>query len=643
MKSIERRQIPAAPADSQRPWQKAHALSAARYRCWLLASAATGVLALALVQPACAADETWTGAVSSDWFDPANWSGGTPGAGDNVTINTSTPHPTTINGNTAILGNVTVSNSGNLSLVSGSYTNTGVFTVSSGGTVNGGTVGTTIDGGTIASHDLLIVTGAGSTYTDGGPLTIGKTAVGELTLADGGKYSAPSVTIAYQAGSFGYLNIGAGVAHSGPADAAVAPGTLDTASITFGAGSGFLTFNHTSNNYVFAPAISGNGEISVFAGTTRLNANSSGFSGTVSMSGGELDVAGQLGFVNSHFSAGTLRVTGTMTGVGGFGDVNVEGGTVIIENGGSVTGRDGSISNGGTAIVSGAGSHWTSNFITVGQGSSGTFVVKDGGRVDSVTARIGDETAAGTATVSGAGSQWNISNRFLVGSTAGGTLTIANGGVVSGQSVSIGFNDSLVPAGSTESGRVTVTGAGSLLSLSGIIYLGADAGDTAAPGTEIRSGALTVADGGKVSGPSIQIATQSNASGSLNIGAGLGQSAVAPGTVDTPSVVLAAGSSQIVFNHTAQDYSFAPVISGAGEVHVLAGRTILTGANTYTGPTTIDGGTLQVDGSIASSSLTSVNNGGVLAGAGTVGVTQINSGGAFAPGNFTPGSDDRLR
>ena len=40
MKSNERRQIPAGPADSRRPWQKAHAPSAARYRCWLLASAA---------------------------------------------------------------------------------------------------------------------------------------------------------------------------------------------------------------------------------------------------------------------------------------------------------------------------------------------------------------------------------------------------------------------------------------------------------------------------------------------------------------------------------------------------------------------------------------------------------------------------
>jgi hypothetical protein len=45
-----------------------------------------------------------------------------------------------------------------------------------------------------------------------------------------------------------------------------------------------------------------------------------------------------------------------------------------------------------------------------------------------------------------------------------------------------------------------------------------------------------------------------------------------------------------------------------------------------------------VNGSIASSSLTSVNNGGTLAGTGTMGNPQINTGGTFAPGNGTPGS-----
>ena len=52
----------------------------------------------------------------------------------------------------------------------------------------------------------------------------------------------------------------------------------------------------------------------------------------------------------------------------------------------------------------------------------------------------------------------------------------------------------------------------------------------------------------------------------------------------------------------------------------------------------MNGGTLIVNGSIASSSLTSVNNGGALGGTGVVGNTLINGGGIFAPGSGTSGS-----
>lgn len=61
------------------------------------------------------------------------------------------------------------------------------------------------------------------------------------------------------------------------------------------------------------------------------------------------------------------------------------------------------------------------------------------------------------------------------------------------------------------------------------------------------------------------------------------------------------------------------------------GKWVLTGASTYTGTTTIDGGTLVVAGSITSD--TTVNAGGTLGGTGTIdGTVVINVGGTISPG-----------
>ncbi|HLZ03243.1 MAG TPA: autotransporter domain-containing protein [Bradyrhizobium sp.] len=90
----------------------------------------------------------------------------------------------------------------------------------------------------------------------------------------------------------------------------------------------------------------------------------------------------------------------------------------------------------------------------------------------------------------------------------------------------------------------------------------------------------------------------------------------------------------LVFNRS-DTYTFGGVISGAGQViQAGPGTTVLSGVNTYTGPTTVDAGTLSVTGSITSAVF--VNAGGVLSGSGTVGSATINAGGLLAPAN--PGS-----
>jgi autotransporter-associated beta strand protein len=70
--------------------------------------------------------------------------------------------------------------------------------------------------------------------------------------------------------------------------------------------------------------------------------------------------------------------------------------------------------------------------------------------------------------------------------------------------------------------------------------------------------------------------------------------------------------------------------SGGSLVKIGTGTLTLSGANTYTGPTAVNAGTLVVNGSLASG--VTVNGGGLLGGSGTVGALAVN-GGVVAPGN----------
>ncbi len=89
----------------------------------------------------------------------------------------------------------------------------------------------------------------------------------------------------------------------------------------------------------------------------------------------------------------------------------------------------------------------------------------------------------------------------------------------------------------------------------------------------------------------------------------------------------------LIFNRS-NTYTFSGVISDSGEVQQNGtGKTILTATSIYTGNTTVNAGTLSVNGDIRTSNRVIVNSGGTLGGNGFVPDTLIKAGGTLAPGN----------
>ena len=79
-------------------------------------------------------------------------------------------------------------------------------------------------------------------------------------------------------------------------------------------------------------------------------------------------------------------------------------------------------------------------------------------------------------------------------------------------------------------------------------------------------------------------------------------------------MALVSNGSSLVFNHTDPAYIFSPSITGTGSLHQIAGTTILTGNNDYSGDTIVDGGKLVAgaDTGFSANSVAFVNSGATL-------------------------------
>jgi autotransporter-associated beta strand protein len=211
-----------------------------------------------------------------------------------------------------------------------------------------------------------------------------------------------------------------------------------------------------------------------------------------------------------------------------------------------------------------------------------------------------DSSTAGNATIttSGSGVGGTI---FAATSTAGNATIVTNSGA------SVQFNDS-----STAGAATVITNNGAVALFQQTANGGQARFITNAGGTFdislLTSGGTTV---GSIEG-----------AGTYNLG----------------SKQLTVGSNNLstTLSGSLVDGGFGGGVGGS-LVKTGTGTLTLAGTNTYSGATTVNGGNLEVNGSIANTSGVTVNTGGLLSGIGIINppLTTIASGGTLAPGSTT--------
>lgn len=408
-----------------------------------------------------------------------------------------------------------------------------------------------------------------------GNLTVGNVANGSLSIQNGAAVSVSNwLVLGGTGGTLGQVTVDNATLTSSVLFIANAAGSQGNVLITNGS-----TLNSTS-------AIAAVGVI----------AQGVGSSATVTLSNNSVwNTNGSIGVGQNDLSNGTLNV--------------LSGSRVNITNpvgGGLYVGHIGSGAQ-GFLLVDGAGSAANSvaDIHIGGLDGTGTATIQNGGllhadnHINAGGYLFSSATATGTITVTGAGSAMTAGQDINIGMMGRGTLSLLAGATATaGDAFTVGTLASGV-------GTALIDGAGTSMTAASMIV-----GDAGAGTLTIASQATVNAAGGTT------IAAQAGSTGTLNIGAAAGAAAAAPGVLNTPTLAFGAGTGRLVLNHsdTSRTYAFAAAISGAGAVDVYNGYTRLTAASTYTGATTVHGGTLAA----GAANILSPNSNFTVQGAGTL-------------------------
>jgi autotransporter-associated beta strand protein len=277
--------------------------------------------------------------------------------------------------------------------------------------------------------------------------------------------------------------------------------------------------------------------------------------------------------------------------------------------------------------------------------SAGTMTItnQNGGQTNFGTHLGGDTATAGNAVI--VNNSTSVTTFFA--STTAGNATITNQGL----------NASTLFYESSNAGNATIVNRGS--NAITVFYDSSDArnanittmngGGTIFTGSSSAGSAIitTMSGGGTAfvdfsNGGNAQFITDGIVDFSGTSGLGpvppLGLNQITAGSIAGSGTYIIGGSNLLTVGSNNLSTEVSGAIGGvcgcdSGSLEkVGTGTLTLSGTNTYTGLTLVNGGTLLVTGSIASSGLVLVDNGATLGGTGTVAPTFLNGAATLAPG-----------
>ncbi len=428
----------------------------------------------------------------------------------------------------------TLNNFGNVTVGDAGKGNSMV--ISNGGTVSD--LNSYIGSASTSLSNSVMVTGAGSIWSNSGTLTVGNAGGGTLTIANQGNVvAAGGVIIAAQVGSSGTLGIGSLPSSSGS-------GTLTTPSITFGLGKGTIqttgAWQAGSNAILPGTPLSVQDPLHVFLTNSTLN------------------VVMALG---SSTSPGNLTYTFNRSGSSFYEVATTNGQTLqpLTDSTWDNTSKNWYTNSGGPAVV---------------------FAPSDNFLYDATFQSIGTLTVPTNGVTANQVIFDNILDQNITGGTINATyftksgsghLYISNGLSLIGSFSNTGAGSANV-LGSILSGAVTQSGTGTLTISGSNSYAG---------GTVLSGGTIVLGNSSAFGSDSVYVEGNGTISASTTLKFG-----------NTVSIL---GKSALTLNAPSQNIGLTDSgnISGTGSLVVSGSGTVsLNGTNTFSGGTTVSLGTL---------------------------------------------------